>query len=125
MAVGMGELPLAAAGLGLTLVVLIVFEWLQALVDRLHRKRAYTVRFSGARLSPRVVDKILERFPVTFTLRKVVRDAEIVSCWYDVRGHDRVLAELDEFLVNSQDMSAVECTVQGVGRSDGDGAEAA
>jgi hypothetical protein len=71
------------------------------------------------------VDEILRRFAVSFTLRKVVRDADNVNCWYDVRGHDTVLAELGEFLVNSQDLSAVECTAQGAGRSDGAGGETA
>ena len=53
-----------------------------------------------------------------------MRDAHNVSCWYDVRGHDAVLAELGEVLVDSQDPSAVECTVQEVGRFDGAGATA-
>ena len=54
-----------------------------------------------------------------------MRDAQNVSCWYDVRGHDTVVAELGELLVNSQDLSAVECTAQAVGRFDGAGAETA
>jgi putative Mg2+ transporter-C (MgtC) family protein len=121
MAAGMGELALAVVGLVFALIVLIAFEWLQAFIDRLRQRRSYRVQFPSARLSQREVDKMLERFPVTFALRRVVHESGNVSCWYDVWGRDRVLMELSDFLVNSPDMRAVEYSVHG--RYDSEAAE--
>jgi hypothetical protein len=46
-----------------------------------------------------------------------------VSCWYDVWGNERGLVELGDFLVNSQDLFAVEYSVHGFRGYDSDAAE--
>lgn len=108
MAVGAGDLGLAAIGLLLVLIVLALFERLQDIIDNLHQKRSYRFQFSTAQVSQADVDKILRRFRVSFAPRRVIREAGTVSCWYDVWGSKKVLEELSEFLMNAKDILAVE-----------------
>ena len=96
MAAGAGRLGLAAMGLGLALVVLAVFERLQELIDNIHQKRSYRFQFSHGQSSRTDLETTLRRFGVKFRLRQVMREADIVSCLYDVWGSARVLGELSE-----------------------------
>src|ERR1019366_2719820 len=45
MTIGTGDYKMAAEGLVLVLVVLSMFEYIQNLIDRLHRKRVYKIIF--------------------------------------------------------------------------------
>ena len=108
MAAGAGRLGLAAMGLGLALVVLAVFERLQELIDNIHQKRSYRFQFSHGQSSRTDLESTLRRFGVKFRLRQMTREADIVSCLYDVWGSARVLGELSDFFVDARDIRVVE-----------------
>jgi uncharacterized membrane protein YhiD involved in acid resistance len=108
MAAGAGDLGLATVGLVLVIIVLALFERLQDIIDKLHQKRSYRFQFATAHLSQADLDTRLRRFPVSFTLRKVIREAGTVSCWYDVWGSHKVLEELSAFFVDAEGVLAVE-----------------
>jgi hypothetical protein len=77
-------------------------------LDRGRQNRSYKVRFPMTRLSPHDLDRAFSRFGVDFALRKVVREEGVVSCWYDVWGHEHGLLELSDFFVHSSDILSVE-----------------
>jgi putative Mg2+ transporter-C (MgtC) family protein len=108
MAAGAGELRLATVGLGLALVVLAVFQRLQDLIDNLHQKRSYRFQFSSERLSRLELERAMSGFPVSFALRRVVREDRTISCWYDVWGSQNKLQEFSEFFLNFADIRAME-----------------
>lgn len=111
MAAGAGELGLATIGLILALIVLGLFDRLQDLIERLHQKRSYRFQFSSTRLTLPELEKILARFRVGFRLRKVAREAQAMTCWYDVWGSSAHLQELSDFFVNAEHIVLVEYSV--------------
>lgn len=109
MAAGAGQLGLAAIGVVVVLIVLALFERLQDVIDSLHQKRSYKFQLSPVGLlSQTELEKTLGRFRVTFKLRKVVRGADTVTCWYDVWGSARALGDLSDFCLNAKDIVGVE-----------------
>jgi len=108
MAAGAGEFRLAAVGLVLALIVLALFARLQGIIDDLHQMWSYSFQFSNSRMAQTDLDKELSRFKVSFKLRKVIRQADTVSCWYDVWGSRRALRELSEYVLNAKEVLAVE-----------------
>jgi putative Mg2+ transporter-C (MgtC) family protein len=108
MAAGAGELGLATIGLILVLIVLALFERLQDIIDSLHQKRSYRFQFSLTHLTQQDLERMLGRFRVGFKLRKVTREAQAVSCWYDVWGNSTGLQELSDFFLNAEHILLVE-----------------
>ena len=108
MAAGAGELGLAAIGVVLVLVVLALFDKLQDLIDDVHQKRSYRLQFSTSRLLQTEVEGVLRRFRVGFRLRKVIRDVETVTCWYDVWGSHQKLDEFSDFVFKADNILSVE-----------------
>lgn len=107
MAIGAGEFWLAAIGLVLVLLVLVVFQRLQDLIDRIRQRRAYRFQFSSERFSPDQLEQTLRELPVAFELRRVMREGTTVSCWYDVWGSAEAFRALGEF-VKTEDLIASE-----------------
>ncbi len=92
----------------LVLVVLALFDKLQDLIDDVHQKRSYRLQFSTSRPSQTEVEEMLRRFRVGFRLRKVIRDVETVTCWYDVWGSHQKLDEFSDFVVKDGNIRSVE-----------------
>jgi len=67
-----------------------------------------TQELDSFRFSTGMARTELRRFKVSFTLRRVIRKAHLVSCSYDVWGSDRALRELSEYAGNAKDILAVE-----------------
>jgi putative Mg2+ transporter-C (MgtC) family protein len=108
MAAGAGELGLATTALILVLIVLALFERLQDIIENLHQKRSYRFQFSLTHLTQQDLEGMLGRFRVSFKLRKVIREAQAVSCWYDVWGNSTGLQELSDFFLNAEHILLVE-----------------
>ncbi len=108
MAAGAGELGLAAIGLLLALIVLAMFDTLQEKIDNLHQKRSYKFQFSAARLSQAELERTLTSLRVGFRLRKVIREAETISCWYDVWGSQKLLGEVSDFFLKAENIVSLE-----------------
>lgn len=107
MAAGAGYLGLASLGVLLVLTVLAAFGKLQGVIDNLHQMRSYSFQFSAG-MARTDLDDDLRRFNVKFKLRRVIRKADVVSCWYDVWGSERALGELSQYALNAHDILSVE-----------------
>jgi putative Mg2+ transporter-C (MgtC) family protein len=108
MAAGAGEFRLAAIGLVLVLVVLIMFDTLQEMIDSFHQKRSYKFQFSTTRQSQAELERTLASFRVGFRLRRIMRDVETISCWYDVWGSQKVLEEFSAFFVKAENIVSLD-----------------
>jgi putative Mg2+ transporter-C (MgtC) family protein len=111
MAAGAGELGLAASGLILVLIVLALFERVQQIIDNRHQKRSYRFQLSSTKLAQPDIENMLRRFRVGFRLRKVAREAQAVTYWYDIWGNSRGLQELSDFVLTAEHIAQVEYSV--------------
>lgn len=108
MAVGVGNYFIALIGLGVVLLVLIVFEKFQVLFDRLHQTRTY--RISGDRnleFENSVIEEI-RRLRLGFHRK---RDLKLEMCSvlvYEIFGRESRLDQFNEFLKKEQRIRSYE-----------------
>lgn len=102
MAAGAGEYGMAGAGLVLVIIVLAVFEKLQAVIDKIHQKRLCVLSFDSRQISMGEVEEMIRKNGLRFKLRKIARDAELFTCSYDVSGSDKSLAQFGRQLAGEQ-----------------------
>jgi len=98
MAVGVGNYFIALVGLGVVLIVLVVFEKLQVLIDRWHQTRTYRISVDRNPEFENAVVEEIRRLRLGFHRRRDVK-LEIGSVVvYEIIGRESQLDQFNEFL---------------------------
>jgi putative Mg2+ transporter-C (MgtC) family protein len=107
MAVGAGEYALAFVSLGVSLMILMVFEYFQERVSASHQRRLYFITFKGHELD-NVIEKELKKNKLRFHKNKEKRNKQETTCEYEVYGRKSRLDNFNEFLLRDEDIKSFE-----------------
>ena len=111
MAIGDGDYLVASAGLVLVIVVLSLFEFVQAWIDNFHQTRSYRIFISINDVAGLTGD--LENNSKSFNLRldkrKELKHHEELVFHYDVSGSRKNLDKFNSFLIELPAIKSFEC----------------
>jgi len=109
MAVGAGDYKIAAEGMVLVLIVLLVFEYIQDKIDQFHQKRSYKITFNANSIQIGNIEKTLGEMSLRFAKRKEMKAENEVIYIYDVYGSSDKLDNFNSFLLNFSAVKSFEC----------------
>ncbi len=108
MAAGAGEFALAGIGLVLVLIVLVVFDRLQLVIDRLNHMRPCRIQFRSEKASVTVLEEAIVSCGLQGTNRKFVRDNEHFSVSYQLTGSSEAHRRFSDYLMGNQFVDGFE-----------------
>jgi putative Mg2+ transporter-C (MgtC) family protein len=108
MAVGVGEYFIALVGSVVVLVVLILFERLQEIVERLHQARTYKITFRGHEHFDLTLDKELVKIGLRYYKKKDMKDELHTFLIYEVLGKEKKLNDFNTYLKENEKVKAYE-----------------
>jgi len=108
MAVGAKEYFVALMGMAFVLVVLIIFEKLKELIERLHQSRTYRISFEGDDQTDKLIREELKSLALKFVLRRNIRVNKHFIVVYEVFGLETRLDRFTEFLQKTASIHSYE-----------------
>lgn len=108
MAVGAGEYFVAIVGSAVVLVVLIVFEKLQFVIERLHQTRVYKITVPLDEVTEQILQTEMTNLNLGFRKRKDLKDRENLILQYEVFGNEGNLERLNKYLKARSNVIAYE-----------------
>lgn len=107
MSVGAGEYTLSWVMLFITLLILAVFETLQAKIDFFYKKRYYSIQFEGI-THDTIIEERLKSYKIKFQKIKEKRNRNATTCEYEIQGKKVALDEFNESLLTDKEVTAFE-----------------
>jgi putative Mg2+ transporter-C (MgtC) family protein len=109
MAIGSHHYTLAAAGTVITIVVLFLFEYLQAIIDRLHNVRHYRIILKkGVMQTQEIKDQIVAAGLKCRPLQEIKVDDEI-NFSVAIAGKAKKIERFNAYLLQAQSIKTFEC----------------
>jgi putative Mg2+ transporter-C (MgtC) family protein len=109
MALGIGEYVIAGFTLGLSIVVLAMFEKVQDMIEQFHQVRTYRINFVNDYAGPKQkVEEQMNELGVGFKIKKVMQTGEAVSFFYNVSGRQQQLDRFSELLLGMIEVKSFE-----------------
>lgn len=107
MAVGAGEYYIAFVGCIAILIVLLLFEYFQKVIERLHHERTYKIKTSEDPFAPEF-EKELYRLKLNVRKERDIRHADDYFLVYVVSGREKNLEAINEYLKRSKKVISYE-----------------
>lgn len=107
MAVGAGEYVLAVIVFVVVLIVLSLFEYIQENIDIFHKRRLYFISFHIINYDKNI-EKELKKRKIKFKKVKEKRNKSETTCEYEVFGKEKNLKQFNDYLIESEDITAFE-----------------
>ncbi len=108
MAVGAGEYFVSIIGSGLVLIVLIAFEKLQLVIERLHQTRSYKISLSRNHAFEQALKEELHLIKLDYRKKKDLKDKENIVVIYEIFGNEKRLDQFNEFLKSQPSVLSYE-----------------
>lgn len=108
MAVGAGQYYIACGGTIVVLVVLSVFEVFVNMINRSHQERGYKITYPHYSEFDRVMHKRIQELRLSFKKEREMKTADNFVVIFHLRGSEKRLESFNEFLKNSDQVSAYE-----------------
>lgn len=108
MAVGAGEYFIALVGSAVVLVVLIGFERVKILIERLHQTRTYKISFDKNDEIEKNVIAELERLGLQFQQKRNLKSRKCHIIVYEIIGPEPHLDQFNEFLKIKESIRSYE-----------------
>jgi putative Mg2+ transporter-C (MgtC) family protein len=103
MAIGVGDFQLAIVATVLVMVVLVVFNYLQRIFDRLHKRLNLHVIFAAREDGIKAVEKTMNDLRIRYERLKEKRQEGDVKYEYQLVGDSRKLDKLIDYLIEQKE----------------------
>lgn len=108
MVIGAGNYLLAGEGAVVAIIVLLLFEYIQVFIDRLHQRRTYKITFHKDELRiPEIRDQ-LEKIGLKHIPRTETRNGDEVRISIDVVGSKHKVDAFNKFLMESDQIQSFD-----------------
>lgn len=109
MVIGAGSYILAGEGAVLAIVVLLLFEYIQNMIDRLHQRRTYKITFHKDNLRIPEIKAWLDQAGLKYMQRTETRSNEEIRITMDVVGSRQKIETFNAFLLDSDVVRSFDC----------------
>ena len=109
MVIGAGNYALAAEGAVIAIIVLLLFEYIQVLIDRLHQRRTYKITFHKDNIRVPEIRDQLDKLRLKHIPRTETRSGDDVRISMDVTGSKHKIDAFNKFLMESADIKSFDC----------------
>jgi putative Mg2+ transporter-C (MgtC) family protein len=109
MAIGVGAYWLAVVGFLSVIVVLALFEHVQAWIDEFHQKRHYKITYTRNSEQFLEIEIILKELDLKFIKKKEIKHDSETVCYYDVSGSQEKMKKFNCFLLDFTKVKSFDC----------------
>ena len=109
MALGNGEYVVASTTLGLSIIVLSLFERVQDWIDSFHQEKPYKINyFMDYSKSKKEVEEKLRELKLSYQVKRCVRTSDDITFYYSVSGKQYQLSLFTDFLLSFREVKSFD-----------------